>query len=70
MSLEEKRELVEGVFEIIESTGAKTLTELTRQAPKRLMSLIKTYNNLDREKRELITLLLFRFLGLKKETNQ
>ena len=70
MSLDEKKELVEGVFEIIESTGAKTLTELTRQAPKRLVSLIKTYTELDKEKREMITLLLFRLLGLKKEKSE
>lgn len=70
MTVDEKRELVEGVFEIIESTGAKTLTDLTRQAPKRLISLIKTYNGLDKEKRELITLLLFRLLGLKKLNNE
>ena len=66
MSIEEKKELVEGVFHIIESTGAKTLTELTRQAPLRVISLIKTYNGLDKEKREMITLLLFKLLGLKK----
>jgi hypothetical protein len=66
MTSEEKRHLVEGFFGIIESTGAKTLTELTRLGPKRMAALIKTYGDIDKEQREMLTLLFFKLFELKK----
>lgn len=65
MSADEKRELVEGMFNIVESTGAQTLTDLTKQSHKKLAALIKTYGGLDKEQRKLITMLLFKLLDLK-----
>lgn len=66
MTAEEKRHLVEGLFGIIDSTGAVSLTELTRLGPKKMAALIKTYNDIDKGEREMITLLLFKLLEIKK----
>ena len=65
MSVEEKKNLVEGMFHIVESTGAQTLTELTKQGHKKLAALIKTYGGLEKEQRELIAVLLFKLLNLQ-----
>lgn len=66
MTGEEKRKLIEGLFGIISTTGATTLTELTRLGPKKVAALIKTYADIDKEQREMITLLLFKLLEIKK----
>jgi hypothetical protein len=66
MTSEEKRSLIEGLFGIIATTGATTLTELTRLGPKKMAALIKTYADIDKEQREMITLLLFKLLEIKK----
>lgn len=53
MSREEKRTFVEMMFEILESTGAKTLTELADGKMKTAMSMLKTYQSFDKEKKEM-----------------
>ncbi len=57
MSLDEKREFVETFFAVVESTGAKTLTELTDGGIKHIGMIFKNYGDLDKQKREM-------FLGI------
>ena len=66
MTSEEKRDFVETLFDVVDATGARTLTELTRGGPKKLNTIIKTYNGLDKEKREMMTEIFLRILELKK----
>ncbi len=66
MTLDEKREFVETMFSVIESTGAESLTELTSSAPKKLMVLIKNYNGMDKEKRGLMLSLVLKLFDLKR----
>lgn len=54
MSDDEKREFVDTLFSIIESTGAKRLSDFTDGGIKKLITLIKSYNGLDKQKRELM----------------
>lgn len=66
MSAAEKEEFIETLFDVVDATGARTLTELTRGGPKRINIIIKTYSGLDKEKKEMITEILLRLLELKK----
>ncbi len=66
MTLDEKREFVETMFAVIESTGAKSLTDLTSGTPKKLLTLIKNYNGMDKEKRELMLGLVLKLFDLKR----
>lgn len=54
MSDEEKREFVDTLFSIIESTGAKRLSDFTDGGIKKVAALIKSYNGLDKQKKELM----------------
>lgn len=67
MSIEERRELVETLFSIIETTGAKTLTELTKGGAKHLGVIVKNYNGLDKQKREIILGLFLKLFDFGKE---
>ncbi len=66
MTIEEKREFAETLFSMIESTGAKSLTDLTSGTPKKLISLIRNYNGMDKEKRGLMFTLVLKLFDLKK----
>ena len=66
MSEAEKREFVEMLFSIIESTGAKTLTDMTSGKFKSVGALIKNYNGLDKEKKELMLGLFLKLFDFKK----
>ncbi len=66
MTLEERREFAETLFSMIESTGAKSLTDLTSATPKKLLTLVKNYNGMDKEKRGLMFTLVLKLFDLKK----
>ena len=66
MNEQEKREFVETLFEIIESTGAKTLTDISNAKFKSVGALIKNYNGLDKEKKELMLGLVLKLFDFKK----
>ncbi|MBO5510100.1 MAG: DUF2974 domain-containing protein [Clostridia bacterium] len=53
----ERREFIRLVFNLLESTGAKTLTELHRGGPKIALSMMKTYRELSKEDQETVTYL-------------
>ena len=65
MSPEEKREFVETFCSVVESSGAKTLSDFTGGGIKRLAAIVKNYNGLDKEKRELMLGLAVRLFGSK-----
>ncbi len=66
MTLSEKREFVETMFSVVESTGAKSLTDLTSGTPKKLLTLIRNYSGMDKEKRELMLGLFLKLFDLKR----
>ncbi len=67
MSVEERRELADTLFSVVESTGAKTLTELTKGGVKHLGVIVKNYNGLDKQKKEIILGLFLKLFDLGKE---
>lgn len=67
MSVDERRELAETLFSVVETTGAKTLTDLTRGGVRHLGVIVKNYNGLDKQKREIILGLFLKLFDLGKE---
>ena len=67
MSESEKREFVETLFSIVEATGAKTLTDFSNGKFKSVGALIKNYNGLDKEKKELMLGLFLKLFDFKKQ---
>ena len=67
MSEDEKREFVETLFSIVESTGAKTLTDFSNGKFKSVGALIKNYNGMDKEKKELMLGLFLKLFDFKKQ---
>ncbi len=65
MSREEKRVLVEMFFEVLESTGAKTLTELAGGHVKNAFSMLKTFQTFDKEKKEMAAYLVGKLFDVK-----
>ena len=68
MTADEKRELVGDLFEVLESTGAKTLTDLSRNKKEVVMSMVKTLGTMEKPRRKRINRLLTRFLAAGVET--
>ncbi len=66
MKLDEKREFVETMFTVIESTGAKSLTDFSSGTIKKLVTLIKNYSGMDKEKRALMVSLVLKLFDFKK----
>ncbi len=66
MSLDERREFVETFFSIIDSTGAKTLTEFADGKLKMINTLIKNYSGLDKQKRDMMIGLIIKLFDLKQ----
>ncbi len=62
MSGDEKRELVETLFEIVESTGARTLSEISASRLQTIILAVKTYSGLEREKKNIVNKWLMDFL--------
>ena len=69
MTLDEKREFVETFFRMVDSTGAKTLSDFSGAGIKNFAVLIKNYTGLDKEKRELMLALILKLFDLKREKN-
>ena len=67
MSAEEKREFVDTMFSVLASTGAGTLSELTDGGLKKLITVVKTYGGLDKQKRELMLALVLKLFDMKRE---
>lgn len=67
MTAEEKQDLVHDLFEVLESTGAKTLTELSRNKGV-MKSVVKTLADMEKPRRKRINRLLARFLAAGVET--
>ena len=67
MTADEKREFVETFFQIVDSTGAKTLTEFSSGSLKKLITAIKAYKGLDKAKREMMLTILLRLFDLKRD---
>ncbi len=66
MTLDEKRDFVETMFSVIDSTGAKSLTDLTSGTPKKMMTLIKNYNGMDKDKREMMLGFTLKLFDIKR----
>ena len=67
MAAEEKKEFVEVFFGIIEATGAKTLSDLSEGKLTKLVTAVRTYKDLDKQKREMMLAIILRVLDLKKD---
>ncbi len=65
MSREEKAAFVEMFFEILESTGATTLTELANGKVKTAVAMLKTYQAFDKEKKDMALYLACKLFDLK-----
>lgn len=68
MTADEKRELVGDLFSVLESTGAKTLTELSRNKKDVMVSVVKTLTEMEKPRRQRINRLLARFLAAGVES--
>ena len=66
MTLDEKREFVNTFFEMVNSTGAKTLSDFSGKGVKKLALMIKNYTGLDKKKREIMLALLLRLFDIRK----
>ena len=60
MTADDRRAVVETVFDSISASGIKTLSELRERGFAKVVSVIKTYGSYDKEKRELVRALLFK----------
>ena len=52
LSSEERRIFTDTLFGVIESTGAKTITELTTDQFSKITAAVKAYGSLDRDTKE------------------
>lgn len=67
MPPEERHELVDDLFELLESTGAKTLTELTQNKGV-VTSAVKTLSTYEKHRRKRLAKLFARFVAAQVET--
>ena len=71
MTAEERRTLTRLIFEVIESTGARTLSDLSEAKLKHAVTMLKTINEYDKATRALLIELLLKLFvsrkALKKE---
>lgn len=67
MEPEERHQLIDDLFELLESTGAKTLTELT-QSKGILTSAMKTLSTYEKHRRKRLAKLFARFVAAQVET--
>ena len=59
--------MADALYSVFTASGAKTLSELTEEKLKSAAAMLKTYKNLDRETRRMVTeaFMLFFKLGTK-----
>ena len=55
VSPEQRKELIDVLFEIINTTGAKTLAELSSKKLETARILLKSYNNIDEKNKEIVS---------------
>ena len=67
MSTEEKMNFVDTLFDLVSSTGAETLTDFADGGIKKLVTLVKGYGGLDKQKRDLMLALILKLFDFKKE---
>ena len=65
LTLEDKERFTEVIFDVIGTTGAKTLSELNASKIKNAFAVMKAVNDLDKETREAVGLLFGTLLNLK-----
>lgn len=65
MSKEEKQLFVEMFFELLESTGASTLTELAEGSIKNVFSMLKTFQSFDKDRKDMAGYLLGKLFDTK-----
>jgi hypothetical protein len=66
MTAEERRTLTNLIFEVVESTGARTLSELSEAKLKNAMTMLKTINEYDKATRALLIELLIKLFVSRK----
>ena len=67
MTHDERHKLIDDLFEVLEATGAKTLTELS-QAKGVMKSVVKKLSEYDKPRRKRIMRLIARFVAAQVET--
>lgn len=65
MPIEARKHFVDVLFGLLESTGVKTLSELNAGSLKHLITMIKTFNDLDKKERDLMLLLIAELLDIR-----
>lgn len=67
LNTQQREALAEALYSVFTATGAKTLSELTEEKLKSASAMLKTYKNLDRESRRMVSdaFKLFFRLGTK-----
>lgn len=65
MPLAARKHFVDVLFGMLESTGVKTLSELNARSLKHMITMIRTFNDLDKKERELMMLLIAELLDLR-----
>lgn len=67
LNTQQREALADALYRVFTASGAKTLSELTEEKLKSAAAMLKTYKNLDRETRRMVTeaFMLFFKLGTK-----
>lgn len=67
LNTQQREALADALYSVFTASGAKTLSELTEEKLKSAAAMLKTYKNLDRETRRMVTeaFMLFFKLGTK-----
>ena len=60
-----RKHFVDVLFTMLESTGATTLSELNARSLKHIVTMIRTFNDLDQRERDLMLLLIAELLDLR-----
>jgi hypothetical protein len=63
MTIPERRELIRLLFTLLESTGAKTLTDLSRGGVKTALHLLRAYRELNEEEQDTVAYLWDKLVG-------
>ena len=60
-----RKHFVEVLFGMLESTGVKTLSELNARSLKHIITMIRTFNDMDQREQDLMLLLIAEMLDLR-----
>ena len=60
-----RKHFVDVLFGVLESTGVKTLSELNARSLKHMITMIKSFSDLDKKERDLMLLLIAELLDLR-----